>query len=186
MVNIKFSLRILLLCLAFGFYGQRASAQQDLKVIIIRHAEKPVVGDNLSCAGFDRAMKLPAVIKAKFGVPNYLYVPAPNTGKATKALRMLQTISPLAVKYNLPLNTNYDVTQTAKLANNIMKRQGTVLVVWEHDNIRGIIDAFGIKTKKLKWAGNDFDGIWIVTFHNGSASLSVDKENIQPVANCAF
>lgn len=173
---------ILVICVA----GLHAQAQQDLKVIIIRHAEKPVNGDNLSCAGFDRALKLPAVIKAKFGVPNYVYVPAPSTGKATKSLRMLQTVSPLAVKYNLPLNTNYDVTQTAKLATNIMKRTGTVLVVWEHDNIRGIVSALGVGPEKLKWPGNDFDTIWVVTFYNGTATLSADKENIQPVDNCAF
>ncbi|WP_214073842.1 histidine phosphatase family protein [Mucilaginibacter sp. dw_454] len=161
-------------------------AQQGLRIIILRHAEKPNQGDNLSCAGFDRALKLPAVIKAKFGVPDYLYVPAPSTGKVTKSLRMTETISPLAIKYNLAINTNYDTDETAQLAANILKKTGTVLVVWEHDNISGIIKALDVDTKKLKWKGDDFDSLWIVTIKGNQRTLTKDVQNIHPSGNCAF
>ncbi len=161
-------------------------AQSPLKIIILRHAEKPDNGDNLSCAGFDRALKLPKVIIAKFGVPNYLYVPAPSVGKVTKSLRMMETISPLAVKYNLPVNTNYDATQTKRLAASILKRSGTVVVVWEHGNIPAIISALGVDSEKLKWKGIDFDSLWIVTINGKRVVLTKDVQAIHPSANCNF
>lgn len=163
-----------------------ALAQQKLRVIILRHAEKPDQGDNLSCTGLNRALKLPAVINAKFGVPNYAYVPAPAVGKATKSLRMLQTISPLAVKYNLTLNTNYEVDDTKKLAANILKKSGTVIVVWEHNNIPDIISALGVDTKKLKWRGDDFDSLWIVTVNGQKTQLTQDEQGIHPASGCPF
>src|ERR1700760_3001048 len=80
----------------FSCSGQSKHQKRELKIILIRHGEKPENGDNLSCAGLNRSIKLPAVIKNKFGVPDYIYVPAPNTGKRTNNVRMLQTVTPLS------------------------------------------------------------------------------------------
>ncbi len=164
----------------------RSYAQAPLTVVIIRHAEKPEKGDNLSCQGLNRAMQLPAVLVKQFGVPNYAYVPAPSVGKATKSGRMMQTIWPLAVKYNLTVNSKYDVKQTTALAKNILKRSGTVLVVWEHNNIADIATALGAKAKTLNWPGNDYDSIWKLTVKGSKAILVESKENIKPQANCNF
>ena len=161
-------------------------AQAPLTVIIIRHAEKPEKGDNLSCKGLNRAMQLPGVLIKQFGVPNYAYVPAPSVGKATKSGRMMQTIWPLAVKYNLTVNSKYDVKQTSALAKNILKRTGTVLVVWEHNNIADIAAALGAPAQSLNWPGNDYDSIWKVTVKDSKATLTKSKENLAPTANCNF
>ena len=123
---------------------------------------------------------------SKFGVPNYLYVPAPSVGKVTKSLRMTQTISPLAIRYNIPINTNYDVAQTKKLAVNLLKKSGTVIVVWEHKNIPDIVSALGIDAKQLKWDTGDFDSLWIVTISGSKSTLVKDKEGLHPIAGCAF
>lgn len=161
-------------------------AQGPLTVIIIRHAEKPDKGDNLSCQGLNRAMQLPAVLVKQFGVPEYVYVPAPSVGKATKSGRMMQTIWPLAVKYNLTLNSKYDVKQTTALAKNILKRSGTVLVVWEHNHIADIAAALGVNIRSLSWTGNDYDSIWKVSVKGSKATLTKTKENLSPAANCNF
>lgn len=161
-------------------------AQSPLTVVIIRHAEKPDKGDNLSCRGLNRAMQLPAVLVKQFGVPDYAYVPAPSVGKATKSGRMMQTIWPLAVKYNLTVNSKYDVNQTSALAKNILKRSGIVLVVWEHNNIADIATALGAKTKSVNWPGNDYDTIWKITVKGSKAILTTAKENLSPAANCNF
>lgn len=171
--------------------GARAGQKPDrsnLKVVLIRHAEKPDNGYNLSCAGFNRALKLPEVLKSKFGIPNYIFVPSPSTGKQTTNGRMLQTILPFAVKYNLAINTNYDVDDVANLVQKISTRTGTVLVVWEHKQLPKILDLLGIKgSPNLKWAPDDFDSIYIVTFPKGKkGALAIDKENIHPVATCDF
>jgi hypothetical protein len=131
-------------------------------------------------------MRLPAVLVKLFGVPNHAYVPAPSVGKATKSGRMMQTIWPLAVKYNLTVNSKYDVKQTSALAKNILKRSGTVLVVWEHNNIADIAAALGAQTKSLSWPGNDYDSIWKIMVKGSKTTLTKTKESISPAANCNF
>jgi hypothetical protein len=162
-----------------------ASAQQNSgpRVIIIRHGEKPDKGDNLSCKGFNRALQLADVLQRKFGMPTRIYTPALNLGGSTSAARMYQTIVPFAIKYNLKINTKYDVKDEKELAEAIKKQTGTVLLVWEHKAIPKILKALGID-EKMNWDDNDFDSIWIVTIENGVAKLSKDKEGIAPSAEC--
>ena len=113
------------------------------KVVIIRHAEKPDKGDNLSCKGFNRALELPAVLYNKYKVPDKIFIPAVNNGKSTNQLRMLETIAPFAIKYNLNIDTKYDVDDAKDVADAILKTNGYVLVVWEHDKIDNIVKALG-------------------------------------------
>jgi hypothetical protein len=153
------------------------------RVIIIRHGEKPEQGDNLSCQGLNRALQLPDVLNKKFDTPNYIFVPSLNTGKKTSAARMYQTIVPFAVKYNLTVNTKYDVDDTKGLAQDVLKRDGTVLLVWEHKHIDNILKALGVNDSS-KWPDDDFDSIWIINFQNGKAVLTKDKEGINPAADC--
>jgi len=166
-------------------FAQSKKSTSELRIILIRHGEKPDDGDNLSCAGINRSLKLPAVLKGKFGVPDYIYVPTPNTGKKTKNARMLQTVTPLAAKYNLNINTNYSVDDAQDLARNITNASGTVLVVWEHKELAEIATALGIRNAP-DWKANDFDSIWIITFKHGHASLAIDREGIVPANGCPF
>jgi hypothetical protein len=180
-----FSFALLTLVSTIAF-AQSQSKGGDLRIIIMRHAEKPDNGDNLSCKGFNRAMMLPGVLVKRFGVPAYVYVPSPSTGKATKSGRMLQTVWPMATKYNLTVNSKFDVEDTKALAKNISAKNGTVLVVWEHNAIRKIISALGVKGGKLKWQGDDYDSLWIVTLHNGKATLSQTTQGINAPDGCKF
>ena len=188
--NKQFILLIVLLLGSLVFTmaacGQSKAGKTALRIVLIRHGEKPDDGDNLSCAGFNRSVKLPDVIKSKFGIPDYVYVPAPGTGKQTKNCRMLQTAVPLAVKYNLTINTNYTVDQSDKLASAVEKNKGTVLIVWEHKELVSIAAELGVKKSLLSWDDNDFDSIWIITYSHGQAILTKDKEGIKPAQACAF
>ncbi|NOW94685.1 histidine phosphatase family protein [Mucilaginibacter sp. SG564] len=176
---------ILLICACF-ITTTAFSQSSDLKIILIRHAEKPVKGDNLTCQGVNRSLKLPAVINAKFGVPAYLFVPAMGLGEATKHSRMFQTIIPLAAKYNLTVNSSRQEKDSLGMAADLKSRAGTVLVVWEHNNIVPIVRALGVKETGLKWPDDDYDSIWVVTFKNGNAMIAFDKENIHPSVDCGF
>ncbi|MFC0515865.1 histidine phosphatase family protein [Mucilaginibacter angelicae] len=179
--------RSLLLFLIVGWATLTACGQgKNLKLVFIRHAEKPEVGDNLSCAGFNRSLKLPEVLKAKFGLPDHIYVPALNLGKSTPRSRMFQTVSPLAVKYNLTINSKFEEEDAGGIAGELSSKKGTILVVWEHSQIKPILKALGLKVKDLQWPDNDFDSIWIVTFKKGKPSLTQDKEGITPAAACSF
>ena len=164
-----FAFVIVLVC---GFSVSTIAFCQDkdapLKVVFIRHGEKPKKGSNLTCAGFNRSLQLPRLINQKFGVPSNIYVSALALGAETKHCRMFETAVPLAVKYNLTLNTKFEEKDASGLASDILKQKGTVLVVWEHKAIAPIVNALGI--------GQDLS--WIVTFDKGTAVLTKDTEGI--------
>ena len=156
-------------------------------MILVRHGEKTAQGDNLTCQGLNRSLQLPAVIVSKFGIPDYTYVPSLGLGENTTQARMFQTVTPLVVKYNLTINSEYKKEDATGIANDIMQKKGTVLVVWEHHAIASIVNALGVEDQDLKWSGSDFDSIWIVTFDNkGRATLTRDSEGLTPSSNCPY
>ncbi len=162
--------------------GQKKTGGVE-KLVIIRHGEKPEKGENLNCKGLDRSLKLVNILHQKIGTPDYIYVPAINTGKNTSTARMYQTIVPFAVKYNLNINTKYDVKDAEALVNSIQKKTGTVLLVWEHKGVQNILKTLGVKNPPA-WDDNDFDSMITITFPKGIATLSKDRENITPSNNC--
>ena len=185
--NLLFILAMFVFSLGINtvLFAQSSMDNAPLKVVFIRHGEKPKKGNNLTCDGFNRSLQLPNVLYKKFGIPSKVYVSALGLGEETKHCRMFETIIPFAVKYNLSINTNFEEKDASKLASAIMKQSGTVLVVWEHKAIAPIVNALGVK-QELKWPDDDFDSIWIVTFNQGTAILSTDKEGIVTSSVCPF
>lgn len=159
-------------------------AADDLRVVIIRHGEKPANGDNLSCQGLNRALALPDVLAQKFGKPDFTYVPALKLGKESKHARMFQTVTPFAVQQDLTINSRYAESDVAGLARDVVQRSGLVLIVWEHSQIPPLAKALGIQ-RPPEWSGEDFDSIWIIRLASGKATMSVDAEGIAPSAQCS-
>ncbi|SDD98475.1 hypothetical protein SAMN05216464_103244 [Mucilaginibacter pineti] len=184
----KFAICCLVLFLSYPGSGDglKKTATKELKTILIRHGEKPDDGDNLSCRGLNRSFKLVNVLYSRFGKPDYIYVPAPGLGKKTKNCRMLQTILPFAVKYNSAINTKYSVEEADQLATELLSQEGTIFVIWEHNQLPSIVKSLGVKGKELEWKSSDYDSIWIVKILKGAAYLSKEKENIAPSDNCSF
>lgn len=176
--------------LLMGSMGcQSLSAQtghDNLKIVLIRHAEKPKKGDNLTCQGLNRSMQLSSLLYARFGVPSSTYIPAMALGDSTKHSRMFQTIIPFAVKYNLALTSKFMENDSAAIAGDILQKKGTVLVIWEHKRISSIVRALGIKDNGLRWPDDDYDSIWIISFRNGIARLTKGKEGLKPSTACRF
>ncbi|EUJ10778.1 hypothetical protein Meth11DRAFT_1606 [Methylophilaceae bacterium 11] len=158
---------------------------KDLKVVIIRHAEKPADGDNLSCQGQNRALQLSQVLHQKFKLPDYLYVPSLDADKNTSHSRMFQTITPFAVKYNLTINSKYEDNDYEGVANNVFKKRGTVLMVWSHQSIPKLARALGLKDAP-QWEDADFDSIWILTYQHHKPTLTLDQEGLNPSSNCDY
>lgn len=178
-----------LVCCTLLFFGNYSSMAQskNLKIVFIRHAERPESGDNLTCKGLNRSLQLPAVLYKKFGKPANVYVPSLKMSDGTKHARMFQTVTPFAVKYNLNINSTYSDDDYKHVGKALLKETGTILVVWEHNGISDIVEYLGINSKVAqKWPGTDYDSIWVVTFNNGKAILTKDKENLNPAASCAF
>ncbi len=175
-----------LLALACLIVSLAVKAQDKLKLVIIRHGEKQEKYENLNCMGLNRSLKLISVLNIKIGIPDYIYVPAVGNGSKTTHSRMFQTISPFAINYNLSINTNFEGDDFDGLLKDLDKRKGTVLFVWNHENIAALAKALGIKGKKLSWNDSDFDSIWIITGKGKNRILTIGKEGIVPGRNCAF
>ena len=167
------------------------SQSEALTVVIIRHGEKNDATGNLSCKGLNRALLIPHVLNAKFHPFTYLYVPSASTGKSTGHARMYQTVTPLAIQDNLPVNSKYAVNDISEVAQDVMKKTGIVLMTWEHENIPNIAAALGVNDENLHWPDKDYDSIWIITYHTSKkgklkAALAVDREGLNPPEACNF
>ena len=164
-------------------FGLISHAQTDLKIVFIRHGEKPEKGNNLTCKGLNRSLMLPAVITKKFGVPDFVYVPSLTLGEKTKHARMFETVIPLTAKYNLDIDSKFEEKDSVGIANDMMQKKGTVLVVWEHGAIGGILHALGVQNV-AKWASDDFDTMYIITFKDGKPVMTKDSEGLNPSEDC--
>jgi hypothetical protein len=162
-----------------------AAPSSDLKIVILRHAEKPKEGDNLSCKGLNRALQLPAVLERKFDRPRYVYVPSLSNGRSSKHARMFETVAPFAIKENLTVNSKFEESDVAAAATEVLTLDGTVLMVWEHSQIPPLARALGVP-QPPSWPEDDFDTIWVITFPGGRASMSIDREGLAPAPDCAF
>lgn len=180
------SLALSLLAACDVLSDKQDSPDSNLTVVIIRHAEKPAFGgDNLSCQGQNRATKLPEIITKKFGKPDYIYVPALKSAKSTAHSRMFQTATPLAIKYDIPINSQYSETDYGDIANSVFKKTGTVLMVWSHSEIPALAEALGMSNAP-DWEKKDFDSVWILTYADKKPLFRKDVEEINPSLECNF
>ncbi|HLX93456.1 MAG TPA: hypothetical protein VKR32_17350 [Puia sp.] len=183
---IFFVFEICRMCIGNPAFAQPPRHDEGLRVVFIRHAEKPLKGENLNCQGLNRSEQIPTMLIGKFGVPDYVYVPKISTDSTTRHSRMFQTIIPLAVKYNLIINSKYAEKDSSGVAADIKNKSGTVLVVWEHRAITPLVRALGIPDFKVNWGDDDYESIWIISFTNGIAKITYDKEGLVPGSVCPF
>jgi hypothetical protein len=165
------------------FYLGAVAQGSDLRVVLIRHAEKPAKGSDLTCQGINRSRQLVPLLHSRFGLPSAIYVPDKGKGN-TKRSRMYKTILPFASKYRLPLNTDFREDELPALAKNILQQRGVVLVVWEHSGLPEIARNLGVREDHLHWKDDDYDSMWIVGYVNGTAVLTKDKEGLKPGEAC--
>jgi len=177
----KYILTLFFACLIATIPGK---SQTKLKIIIIRHAEKQEKLENLNCMGFNRSLKLVNVLYKKVGIPDYVYVPSVGNGSKTTHSRMFQTITPFVVKYNLSMNSAFKGDDFNSITKDLEGKKGTVLFVWDHDNIQELAKALGVKVKKLDWGDSDYDSMWIISGNGKKKVLTITREGITPGANC--
>lgn len=145
-------------------------------IVLIRHGEKPPQGlGQLNCQGLNRSLRLPAVIKARFGVPAAIFAPNPaeqktDQGEAYDYVRPLATVEPTAIAFGLPVNAGIGVEDISKLQARLEDKvyaNALVLVAWEHKQLVKLArklmkDHDGDPDSVPKWQGDDFDGIYVV------------------------
>jgi broad specificity phosphatase PhoE len=155
------------------------------RIMFIRHAEKPMDGgddgvsakgkpdpESLTPRGWQRAGAL-----ARFFWPlspaggDALLTPAivfaAGTGAGSKSKRPMETVSPLVALLTetrpRPFVTKHLKDDHQQLIDDVLGRDGVVLVCWEHELIPSLI-ALIPKAPAVPqaWAGDRFDLVWIL------------------------
>lgn len=164
--------------------GAELPASPDLRVLIIRHGEKPQDGESLSCQGENRAHQIPAVLERKFGKIDYIYVPTVvSRGNKTLHARMFQTATPVAIRNHLDINSQFAGTDAEQVAQSVLEKKGTVLLVWNHRAIAQLAQSLGVRVPA--WQDTDFDSILVIRYAQGKPQLSLDTEGLAPSPECA-
>jgi hypothetical protein len=153
--------------------------------MIIRHGEKPggssplpgvdiqgnPAGKNsLTEVGWDRARHLvdvfdPRVGSVRHGLarPKLIYAAGANEGGSGERTR--ETVTPLAQRLGISVNTAFGKGDEDALATEITAQPGPTLICWQHGEIPAIAQAFGsvIPNPPRTWPDDRFDVIWTLT-----------------------
>jgi len=164
------------------------------KIMIIRHAEKPADSgapfgvdvngkqnpESLIPRGWQRAGALAVLFdpvdgtlqNPELAVPQYLY--ASGVGKHSNSLRPEETITPLAEKLGIKIHNKYLKEDQADMIKDVIGRDGTVLIAWQHQDIPDIANLIlgNSTTAPQTWPGDRFDVVWIFDLQNDAYTFS--------------
>jgi hypothetical protein len=146
------------------------------KILLIRHAEKPVPGQvrgvapdgredprELSVAGWQRAGALAALLApargeppAPLARPQAIFACAPDP----KSVRSLSTVRPLADRLGLAPDVRWGNDGEAGVSAAAAACPGTVLIAWKHDGLPVLGRLFS-QTVPARWPEDSFDLVWL-------------------------
>lgn len=160
-----------------------------MKIMFVRHAEKPETGihgvkpdgrrdkEDLIVDGWQRAGALArffypgarGTVAAGLEVPATIFAAAVNT--ASKSIRPQHTVTPLAELMGLAIDTRYGdgdepgLAAAAKAA----AAQGPVLVAWQHQQIACLVSLVAGAELAPQWPGDRFDLVWVLDSGDGTS-----------------
>lgn len=154
------------------------------RIILIRHAEKPDDENDphLSPEGVKRAKRLVAFITAdpsmtRYGTPVALF--ATQTTKHDDGQRTQETLAPLAKALGLRVQAPFlgkDYAGLAQLLRTEHAYDGkTIVICWNHEWIPELVAALGVSPQPPKWKSKVFDDVYVISYTNGKAELTVSK-----------
>jgi hypothetical protein len=140
------------------------------QVVLLRHGEKDLTGDNLSKRGFERASALvpyftknPAPVLIDQAVAIY----AQPASKNHSSKRPVQTITPLAIELGLPVLVGYTRERYDKMCAEILQKpeydNKLVFICWSHDNLSAIATCLGVQGLS-DWPGSQYDRVGIISY----------------------
>ena len=151
------------------------------KIMIVRHAEKPVPdastgvrasgradASSLTALGWQRAGALVQFFEhlspSRSGIskPDHLFATRFDKYSIDASRRPLQTLEPLAKSMGLKIGDLFGKGQEHKLVAAIQRLSGVALVAWSHENIRFLVEAIrptGLQPPE--WPDERFDLVWV-------------------------
>lgn len=166
-----------LLCAALmGASSLLCHAQEGLRdttLLIIRHAEKPLVGDRLTPAGEARAQRYAAYF-APFVDPSGQNLTIDTIFAATdskNSLRPRLTVEPLSTAIHKPIDTHFVEKKNDDFVAELQKAPHgkVILVSWRHGGIPELLTKLGADSTHLlggeHWPDDVFN--WVIELHYG-------------------
>lgn len=172
-----------LIGLTINLAAASASPLQDATILIIRHAEKPESGPELTAQGTQRAR---AYVKyfEKFqldGTPiklDDLIATADSKGSHRPRL----TLTPLSQALKMPLDTRFKDKEFQKLADDLKSTPHgkNILICWHHGAIPDLLRALGADPARLlpggEWPSSVFGWVIVLRYnHDGDLFASQCK-----------
>jgi hypothetical protein len=162
-----------------------APGLRDAVVLIIRHAEKPQSGTDLSEAGRQRAQAYVNyfqnfTIDGKPAKPDYLFATADSAGSHRPRL----TIEPLSKALGLKIDNRFKNKDFKSLAEDIrLKPHGKcILIAWHHREIGELVGALGADASKLlpdgAWPDDTFDWVLELRYDHDGRLIPAETKRI--------
>jgi len=161
----------------------KSIALKDAVILVIRHAEKPANGRDLSAEGRARAKAYVDYFK-NFkidGQPlnlDYLFAAADSK----ESHRSILTITPTSKTLGLAIDSRFESNQFQKLADEIRARPhgNHILICWHHGDIPQLVQALGANSGQLfpkaQWPDAVFD--WVIQLRYDSDGRLVEAKRI--------
>jgi hypothetical protein len=169
-------------------YAQDSAAPglRNVTVLIIRHAEKPEVGRELNSRGEQRAAAYADYFTSlqlddQALTPHRLIA----TADSPASIRPRQTLIPLSLRLQLPIEQPFANNDVDKLVSSLRKsnQAKTVLIAWHHSHINKLIAAFGGDGPMLigqpKWPVDVYDWLIVLRFDDKGHLIQSRSEKVQ-------
>ena len=169
-------------------------ALRATKIMLIRHAEKPAKDDapygvtakgerskeSLEVRGWQRAGALANLLApanghlqhAALAKPQFLFASKPLRRKGSR--RPIETITPLAQKLALRINSSFQRSDFASMIGEVVSCNGVVLICWQREYIPQIAAQI-LRNNKMApaaWPEDCFDVIWVFDLVRSSAKYT--------------
>ena len=159
----------------FAKHDVASPEMAGVTILIIRHAEKPASGPDLSPAGSARAAAYARYFNPFSAGPGAPFVPDMLIASTdtTKSDRPELTLKPLSAAIGLPIDThfaNHDVKDLAETLRSTAHAKH-ILIAWHHGHISKLIRALGGDPAKVLPGGE-----WPPTVYDWVVELSFDSD----------
>jgi hypothetical protein len=117
-----------------------------------------------------------------FATPDFIFAAAGTE----KSNRPVETVSPLAAKVQLPINTEYvnNASERAlahELLRNPVYAGKTILICWRHKQIPDLAYALRARNVPQRWPGHIYDRTWLIRYDAvGNAQFSDLPQRLLP------
>ncbi len=160
-----------------------SAALKDTFILVIRHAEKPAAGYNLSTNGVARAQAYINYFKNLTidGQPlklDYIFAAADSNGSHRPRL----TIEPASKTLGLAIDSRFKAKDVQGVADEIQSKPHgrAILIVWHHEKIPALLGALGANASQVipnvQWPEDEYG--WLIEMRYDSNGHLIETRRI--------